>query len=338
MALEAPPMKTEHTVGNLQVTERDLDMFQHIFDCGPLSTSAIHEYINPKIDKQNTYRRLNSWSQAPFRFVFKPDQQRMRENANYKDDIYNLTNDGMMLLIAYGRLDERHIEWRKKIHRGSFWHSYMTAMRLASIKLGIKKAGMQYVSKFEYFERMNIKPNFNPLSVDGTGYKTDDLYGIDIGDYIHTFIHEDDLKNEPSERITSVGSDFIEKVEKIEEHREAIMRHFSVSRFKMLVTTVSEGHRQDIMRKMKRFPESVREHIGLQTESSYSPLAERETIPCPKHRGEKCWTCRSRGVITKRFDDRCFTRPYLRVGFSPFNIGEPYGTEDRTPERVVQAA
>lgn len=311
----------------LQVTTRDLDYFQFIFDCGATRSSAIHEYFNHGKSKQVTYRRLDEWSSRPYQFLYVPKQQRMREGANYKDLIRDITPHGMMLLIADGRIDERHMEWRKYIHRGSFWHGAMGAARLASIKLGLKRAGIPYVSKFEYFERMKIDPKANPLRVriGEQDYIPDDLCGI--GDsHVDTILFEDDMKTEPTERITSIGSDFISKAEKIEKHTEVIKKHFRVSRFKVLTTTTSEGHMLDMLKKVRRLPDSIRERLAFQCEPTFHPLTPTEYIPCPEHT-ENCKRCRGRNRIPVPFDDRCFQRAWLRSGFDPVTIGAESGCQ-----------
>ena len=306
----------------IEITPRDLDYLQFIFDCGPSRTSALHEYFNAGKTKQVTYRRLEQFSSRPYTFLVKPRAQRRRESANYRDLIYDITDDGIDLLIAHGRLNERHKEWRKAIDRGGFWHSAMGGARLASIKLGLKRAGLTYVSKFELFERMNIKPKTNPLRVDipGGAYKCDDLFGI--LETSEPYLVEDDMRNEPTERITSIGTDFIEKVEKVDAHRKEILAHFKFTKLNVLVLTTSPGHMLDMFKKTRRFSEQTRKAFAYQADPIFDPLTPPEYDPC-----EPCKKCKHRGRVPKLFDDRCFSRPYQRVGFPDIQIGGSIGKE-----------
>ncbi|MBR1146693.1 hypothetical protein [Bradyrhizobium sp. AUGA SZCCT0431] len=316
---------------------RDIDYLEFIFDVGACDTSILHEYFNPTKTKQITTKRLDTLASRPYTYIFKPEAQEYRKNKNYKGTIYDITEDGISLLIAYGRITPWHAMLRKKLgHSGphAFWHNYVGSQSLGSIRLGLKQAGITYVSKYELFERMDFDSKRSPLRVDlGTdSYIPDDLFGAIYPDHREMFLCEWDMRSEPTERISSAGTSFMDKPRKIETGLAQIKKHFGIkeSPFKVLTVTTSEGHMHDIISKMRKMPEPIRELMAFQSEETFSPLSRGESIECPRCKGGKCYQCKYTGSAIRPPDARIFQRDWLRAGLDPFNIGGEHGKEAAT--------
>src|ERR1051325_3379508 len=80
--------------GSIQITERDLDYLELLFEIGPLRANFLHALVSPNVTQVVTTRRLNKLFRAPHVLVDRPPQQRESYNANYSFLIYEIRDKG----------------------------------------------------------------------------------------------------------------------------------------------------------------------------------------------------------------------------------------------------
>src|SRR5262245_65645999 len=89
-------------VGRIQITPRDLDYLQVLYENGPTRASALHQIVSPAVKQAQTKKRLLKLYGAPNSYVDRPEQQKENYNANYTHLIYDIGRKGEKLLAAHG--------------------------------------------------------------------------------------------------------------------------------------------------------------------------------------------------------------------------------------------
>jgi hypothetical protein len=123
--------------GSIQITERDLDYLELLFEIGPLRANCLHALVSPNVTQVVTTRRLNKLFSAPHAYLDRPSQQRDSYSANYSFLIYDITDSGEQLLAERGRISDDERRWRRGLRKGryvSFWHEVMLGEILGSMR------------------------------------------------------------------------------------------------------------------------------------------------------------------------------------------------------------
>src|SRR5882672_9386656 len=93
-------------VGRIQITPRDLDYLQILYENGLTRANALHQMVSPAVKQVQTKKRLLKLYGAPNAFVDRPEQQKENYNANYTHLIYDISRKGEELLVAHGRISD----------------------------------------------------------------------------------------------------------------------------------------------------------------------------------------------------------------------------------------
>jgi hypothetical protein len=326
-------------------TDRDASIIHYIFETGPTKSSAIQKLFfqgNGKRACQRVLMRL-----ARRGFLYKPGQQRERENANYTDMIYEITAFGRETLLKRNIISQAQNDWYARLHtRGrylNFWHQVYGADVMASIRIGLKDhPKIRFISLYDIlaFAPPETQARKSPLLIDlpnGLKLAPDDFFGLSyaaVGEapqYMF-YAREDDLANEPAKRIHSTGSSFYEKLLKYKAALEGghIHKHFGITAPVVILTaTTSKRHLETILGHLAPMQGKWREHLAFQSTPWLDPFKRPETIACLRcsgkgeSAGKTCHRCKGRKKVCKPPDDRLFTLPYRRVGYPEFNLARP---------------
>ena len=327
------------------ITARDAAILQLFFENGPTRTGVIQKLFFPGKDKRACVRRLMHLARR--RQLFKPHQQRERENANYVDLIYDISPMGCKTLLDRDVISASQQEWYRRLHtRGrylNFWHQVFGAEVMASVRIGLSTR--PHVSFFSVYDILASAPattqgKKNPLTVDlpnGEKLTPDDFFGLRFAKagtplQFMFFAREDDLATEPVRRIRSTGSSFHEKLLK---YRTAItgglfQTHFGITAPVVVLTaTTSKRHLDSILFQLEPMKGQWREHLAFQATPSLNPFERPEMIACVRCSGngavggKTCHRCKGRLKTCKPPDDHMLSRPYRRVGFPEFNLADP---------------
>jgi len=298
------------------LTERQLDYLQFIFEVGPARTSAVHAYICPTTQKQNTTNALKLLNRRPNAYLDKPEEQNERKHVDYVDLRYSINIKGAKKLLENGRISELQLSIFARLHaRGTarpFWHDALGADYLSSLRLGIKAdPTLIFLSRYDILaaapESTRIaKDPFLIKLPSGKTVSPDDISGIgrvrpDASIVYRYYPREDHTGSQPNRRITSKGSSYAEKMPKYQEALEtgALKAHFGIKTAPVVVTTVtvSKDTSHAFRRHLKRMEGSWRDHLAFFAEPSFN-RNHKELPP----------------------DCRAFTEPYLRAAADPHFI------------------
>lgn len=138
------------SVGKIQITPRDLDYLQVLYENGLTRANALHAIVSPNVKQAQTKKRLLKLCGKPNAYVDRPEQQKENYNANYTHLIYDISRKGEELLVAHGRITDEQRLWRanrlRHIYR-NFWHEVMIGDIMASIRVGIATdRSLRYIS------------------------------------------------------------------------------------------------------------------------------------------------------------------------------------------------
>lgn len=261
--------------GSIQITERDLDYLELLFEIGPLRANFLHALVSPNVSQVVTTRRLNKLFRAPHAFVDRPKQQRESYTANYSFIVYDISAKGEQLLADRGRISDEERVWRGGLSRGryvSFWHEVMLGEIVAGLRLGLSRnSAPRFISWREILRKAPSatrasKSPFamgaelrNPIFPPGVSAKVvpDSIFGLEYmqdGKRSYRFFAvEADRATEPVHRTTLHGSSFHKKIELYREvvRQEAHLSHLGVPNLFVLTVTTSERHKDSLINFVK---------------------------------------------------------------------------------------
>lgn len=305
----------------IQITARDLDYLQLVFENGPTRANLIHALVAPGVSQAVTTRRLNRLYRAPRPLLERPAQQRESYNANYSFLVYDLSAAGEQLLAERGRISEEDRAWRASLRRSrylNFWHDVLLGEILGSVRLGVRgNPALRFISwpdilrKAPHTTRAAKAPFTMRFPMQSPAFKRelearvtpDAVFGLeyikDGKSSYRFFAVEADRATEPIRRSDLYGSSYHKKIEQYRElvKREVHRSHLGVPNLLVLTVTTSERHRDNLVA-------FVEERHGASKLLLFKHAVEslEQSLPPTGH---------------------ILTTPWLRPGCDPFDIGKP---------------
>ncbi len=277
-----PPKKKYHRfsrweVGQthpIKVTSRDLEYLYRLFIHGPLSSAMLHQLISPEVEHRQTSERLKLLRHHPNCLVEVPKQLRLSYNANYQHLTYKITNTGVQVLLAKGRIsiEVADLWFRLQQNYRTFHHDALTAYITASIEFGC--SGGHMAARFFGWDYIfthpktpkETKQSDNPLRIaymiDGKekALVPDALFAIETPEGKICFALEADMHNEPIDPHELNRSSYGNKLTGyLAIFKDSLyQKHYGIPNMQVLNATVSDIHMRNIMKHLKRMSTKTR--------------------------------------------------------------------------------
>jgi hypothetical protein len=241
---------------NVSITQRDLRFLHSIFIHGPLSSWMLRALHAPNVVQDYITDRLRKLNLNATPLLFEPPQQKLFYNAKFTPLTFNITEAGIHLLLLHNMITSQEAKWYKDIvlRHNDWHHDRMAAYLTASIELGAKQAGVEFIPWTRIIANAPAaQAANNPFAIplpDEYDDKGKPLYAIPDGlfglrpptqgfsFYTSEFDNNTEANNPKNTKRASI-------VKKIRDYRHIIFNsiyktHFNIPNMRMLVATTAE--------------------------------------------------------------------------------------------------
>jgi hypothetical protein len=249
--------KPQPTDNRIELSERDLRIFEALYRHGPLPTHYLHEFAKDLgknfAAHQHRLTKLYNGTKDGRTFLSRPPQQFASYEARYQPLIYDLTPKSKQVLAERGRLS-RFMPDRTD----PFVHRFMGACISASIDISSQSRHLRYISKDAIFKKIGLEPN--PLSI-LAGNKSlipDDLFGLEYpGKSYRFFAVEIDRNTESIERTRLDQNAFGTKLRGYLDiaGNKTYRSHWGIPNLLVLTVTTNVAHMHNILGYLKKLTE-----------------------------------------------------------------------------------
>jgi len=183
------------------VTGLRLDRLQPFFTHGLLSTEMLHALAEPHRVQNYTTQELCRLKRIPNSYLDQPEAQQDTMDARYNRLIYRLSLRGLEALLAAGRITpedaQLFLDLRGQYKQNQFWHDAATSYITASIELGCKQLGLQFLSAYDILRGKGLTSLAIPFQK--SHLIPDALFGISDRTSITYYALETDMGSEQLE-------------------------------------------------------------------------------------------------------------------------------------------
>lgn len=269
-------MRRQATQRQLQITDRDIEIFQLLSRYRYLRSSHLHALVGGKSYKRFIERLGHLYHEGGY--LDRPPQQWQAINARYMPAVYELGDVGERLMVEQGLLDAVLSPLLRKGRQGAvrqFHHDLMICDILASIEIGTRaNSNLRFVSwqqilanpKMPASTRALSNPLAIPVSVTYAGPRAgamarwdkplvpDALFGLEYSadgrKTYRFFALEADRNSEPIARSNLHQTSYLRKVLQYREIAacKTFLTHWGVPNLFVLNVTTNEQHKGNIVR------------------------------------------------------------------------------------------
>lgn len=245
----APPQSRGQRI---ELTERDLLVFEALHRHGPLPTHYLFEFVRPHSKDYTAFQQrltklFNGTASTP-PLLTRPQQQHASFHARYQSLIYDVAPFALSVLSERGRLT------LAPARTDPFLHRFMNACVGASIELAVRADGHRYLAEHDLFTHGGKGEMAIPV---GNGVLVPDrLFGIDYSGKYRFFAVEVDRNTESLKRRDLTQTSFAQKVEtyaRIIESR-SYRSHWGLPHLNVMFVTTNATHMTNMLRHLEGFP------------------------------------------------------------------------------------
>lgn len=264
----APP---NPRVQRIELNETDFLLFEHIDRHGPLPIHYLYELTKHfRRNKNHLQHRLtefyNGDEGGPY--LKRPAAQFNSFEARYQHIVYELTPRAKMVLASQGRLGKFPLK-----RNNDFVHDLMAACVSASIQIGAKENGLEYVARETILSRSGSSIG---IEVPGTRLFPDDLFGLkgkdEKGDWYRFFAVEIDRNTESIETKTAgVPGKFGRKIEHYSHiiGTRSFKAHWDIPNLSVLTVTTNDQHARNMIAYVEKTQPKWKHKFLFQTETMF---------------------------------------------------------------------
>lgn len=255
--------KPNPVVARLQLTERDVLLFEAINRHGPLPSHYLFELTRHRARsfKHLQYRltELYNGDQAGS-YLLRPEQQHAGYEARYQHLVYDLAPRARKALAergALGRFSPRRTD--------PFLHQLMGACVAASFEIAAASKGLRYIPREEILSHprcaATTKEMVNPMAIPlfsqgpETAIIPDDLFGLEYpGSGFRFFAVEIDRNTESIERRDQTQNAFSKKIRGYLDvlSNQTFRSHWGLPNLHVLTITTNATHGLNILEHLRR--------------------------------------------------------------------------------------
>lgn len=314
-------MRRISTGKNLEITDRDLEIFQLLRRYRYLRSTFIHAFVGGKSETRFKERLGHLYHEGDY--LNRPVQQWQYANARYMPVVYENGAGAENALHRHSLLAGETATSLQKSRFGGrrqFSHALLICEILASIELGVRaNPGLRFISWEEILRRAPDrarsadKPMRIPVSIanngDGvrqhlaTGIIPDGLFGLEYerpeGNAYRFFVLEADRSSEPVSRSDLQQSSYLKKLLAYREiiARQTYKSHLGLPNLFVLTVATNERHMNNMMALLASLARSGSTSFLFKAAPALGDFQKAPT-PTPS----------------------MFTEPWQRVGHEPFSI------------------
>jgi hypothetical protein len=249
------------TTNEIKLTPDRRERLKTYFTHGLLSTHMVRALVDPDKTQEFVSTELKRLRRIPNSYLTYSTRQEDDLDVRSNPNIFGLAHKSIEPLITAGTISIEDAQLWQKLRaapkENQFWHDRAASHVTASIELGAKKLGLEFISVYDIIRNApeKTKNAQNPLAIpyEKSFFIPDALFGLRDGPNVTYFALEMDMGNEQNSDNNLKHSTLAKKYRGYRNmlYRELHTTHFGIPNLKILFATTKPLKTQNLKKLFK---------------------------------------------------------------------------------------